>query len=148
MPKLLAYIPCENVLIDEFTKNASITAVISEIGIKIPQGFPVPSKGTFIIAMQWNIFSLWEWEEIDSNLEFETKSQLVAQSGEVLFETNITESKKEPHKNFQRNIDRITGFPIWVSGRVELRLMFRVKGSGEFLQRASYPILVIYGNVQ
>ena len=146
MPKLLTYIPCEKVVIDSLTNNVSITSMISEIEIKIPHGVPLPSKGTFV-PMPWNILSVWEWGEQDTNKTFEAKSVLIAQSGEELLETSITKFKREPHKNFQRNIDQITGFPIWVPGRAELRLMFRIEGSGEFSQQASFPIVVVHGSV-
>lgn len=146
MPKLLTYIPCEKVVIDSLTNNVSITSLISEIEIKIPHGVPLPSKGTFV-PMQWNILSVWEWEDQDTNLMFETKSVLISQSGELLLETTLTEFRREQHKRFHRNIDQIVGFPVWVPGRSELRLMFRRGSSGEFSQIASFPIMVLHGSV-
>lgn len=147
MPKLLAYLPCEKVVIEDETKNASVASIISEIQLTIPHGAPQPTKGNYA-PMPWNIFCLWEWEQQDANSTFETKSVLVSPSGETLFETSPAEFKRESNKNFHRTIDRITGFPIWTPGRVELRLLFRIKGVGEFSQRASYPILVIHGSLQ
>ena len=46
MPKLLAYLPCEKVVIEEDSKNISVLSILETVNITLPEGAPAPAPST------------------------------------------------------------------------------------------------------
>ena len=87
MPKLLAYLPCEKVVIEEESKNISVLSILETVNVTLPKGAPAPAQPSSI-GMAWAIFTLWQKEKGESG-EFESKSTLVSPAGELLAETPV-----------------------------------------------------------
>src|SRR5262245_29051282 len=99
MPKLLAYLPCEKVVVEDESKNISVLSILETVNVTLPTGAPPPAPQASI-GMAWAIFTLWQKEKGESG-EFESKSILVSPSGELLAETPVAKLAFGPNTRQQ-----------------------------------------------
>jgi hypothetical protein len=83
MPKLLAFAPCEKVIVDKFTNSPSVIGVLQNMGVFVKAGEVVGRDS--IIAKPWSIFSLWRPMPEDKGKKFRQISQIVLPDGNVFF---------------------------------------------------------------
>jgi hypothetical protein len=57
MPKLLAYLPCEKVVIEDQSKNVSVLSILETVTVTMPQGAAAPAPNASI-RMPWDIRAL------------------------------------------------------------------------------------------
>jgi len=139
MPKLLAYLPCEKVVVEEESKNISVLSILETVNVTLPQGSPAPAHQASI-GMAWAIFTLWQKEKGESG-EFESKSVLVSPAGELLAETPVAKLAFGTNTR-QQIINRMASFPIWTPGPCQLKLMVRTSRDGEFRELASVIVVL------
>jgi hypothetical protein len=137
MPKLLAYLPCEKVVIEEDSKNISVLSILETVNITLPEGAPAPAPNASI-GMAWAIFTLWQKEKGESG-EFESKSVFVSPGGELLAETPIAKLAFGTNSR-QQVVNRMASFPVWTPGACQLKLMVRTSRGGDFRELANVVI--------
>src|SRR5260370_11142903 len=78
MPRLLAFLPCEKVIIGQ-DGNPSVISILQQFNVPLPAGAKVDphSMGMF----RWDIFSLWERLAGDEEKEFEQRCELISPDG-------------------------------------------------------------------
>jgi hypothetical protein len=139
MPKLLAYLPCEKVVIEDQSKNVSVLSILETVTVTMPQGAAAPAPNASI-RMPWAIFALWQKDKAESG-EFESKSALVSPSGEVLLETPVAKLSFGANAR-QQVVNRMADFPVWTPGACHLRLMVKTARDTDFREPASVIIML------
>lgn len=129
MPKLLAYLPCEKVVVEDESKNVSVLSILETVTVSLPSGSGAPG-GNASVPMAWAIFTLWQKEQGETG-EFESKSVLASPGGEPLLETPV--SKLEFGTNGrQQVINRMSSFPVGTPGDCRLKLMVKTSRDARF----------------
>lgn len=139
MPKLLAYLPCEKVVIEDESKNVSVLSILETVSVTLAQGAPAPAQSASI-AMAWAIFALWQKDKGESG-EFESKSVLFSPGGELLAETPVTKLGFSANAR-QQVINRMAGFPIWTPGTCQLKLMVKTSRDTDFREFTHVAIVL------
>ena len=140
MPRLVAFLPCEKVVLEQGSNNASIIAVLDSLTLTVPKDTPAPQPQT-ALAMPWAIFTLFQKEDNDTG-EFECKSVLMSDSGEVLMDGPV--SKFSFNVPRMRIVMQVNGFPIWVPGQLWLALMLKAPGQSDFGEVARTSITLAF----
>lgn len=139
MPKLLAYLPCEKVVVEDESKNISVLSILETVNVTLPKGAPSPAHQASI-GMAWAIFTLWQKEKGESG-EFESKSVFVSPAGELLAETPVARLGFGSNTR-QQIINRMASFPIWSPGNCQLKLMVRTARDADFRELANVIVAV------
>ena len=139
MPKLLAYLPCEKVVIEDESKNISVLSILETVNVTLAEGAPPPAAHASI-GMAWAIFTLWQKERGESG-EFESKSVLVSPSGEPLAETPVAKLAFGANTR-QQIINRMASFPVWTPGPCQLKLMVRTSREADFRELANVIVVL------
>jgi len=137
MPKLLAYLPCEKVVIEEESKNISVLSILETVNVTLARGAPIPAQNASI-GMAWAIFTLWQKEKGESG-EFESKSVLVSPTGEVLAETPAAKLGFGTNTR-QQVVNRMASFPVWTPGPCQLKLMVKTARDGDLRELANVVV--------
>ncbi len=121
MPKLLALIVCERVIIDR-QDMPSLINVFQRMNIQL-SGAPLPEKA--VSPTRWSVFSMWQHEEAEIGKAFTQVLQVAMPDGEIFF-TSEQEFKISKPDDFQSKISsEFTGLPIWQEGFIEVRLSLK-----------------------
>lgn len=139
MPKLLAYLPCEKVVIEDESKNVSVLSILETVTVTMPRGAAPPAQNASI-RMPWAIFALWQKDKDESG-EFESKSALVSPAGELLAETPIAKLSFGANSR-QQVVNRMAEFPIWAPGACQLKLMVKTSRDTGFRELANVVIVL------
>ncbi|MDO8434587.1 MAG: hypothetical protein Q7S58_19495 [Candidatus Binatus sp.] len=136
MPKLLIFAPCEKVLIDQTTNSLSLIAVLQEVHYKLPPGSAVPPN--FSLPIAWSALSLWQEESADAGVIFEQRITVENRAGSTLLENVAQWEFTQPN---HRIVASVLGLPVY--DKLSLNLFFRVVGSRDWHNVASFPISLI-----
>jgi hypothetical protein len=139
MPKLLAYLPCEKVVIEEESKNISVLSILETVNVTLARGAPAPVQNASI-GMAWAIFTLWQKEKGESG-EFESKSVFVSPAGELLAETPAAKLGFGTNTR-QQVVNRMASFPVWAPGACQLKLMVKTTRDGDYRELANVAVVV------
>ena len=131
MPKLLAFLPCEKVIIGE-DHSVSLIAVLQSMTINVPSDAPKQ----ITIPMTWTTFTLWSREPEDDDVRYEQRVELVAPSKAVALTQTAEFQMTKP---FHRQMGSSFGLPLPESGPYTLRLSLRRLGDPSFQTIAEYP---------
>ena len=129
MPKLLAYLPCEKVVVEDESKNVSVLSILETVTVSLSGGAPAQGERV-AIPMSWAIFTLWQKEKGESG-EFESNSVLASHEGEPLLETPVAQLDFGSHGR-QQVINRMGSFPISAPGACRLKLMVKTSRDAQF----------------
>ncbi|HYL90519.1 MAG TPA: hypothetical protein VEU32_17345 [Burkholderiales bacterium] len=145
MPKVLAFLPCDKVTIEEGSKNVSISGVLETIHVMVPPNTPAPPPNA-AIPMNWAIYELWQGDPSDTG-QFESKAVMEDPAGKQIMEGPVCQWNviTSPVLRAQ-NIGRVAGFPISVQGKYKLKLLFRRVGEQVFNEVVSTSIHLKYGS--
>ncbi len=130
-PKLLAFLPCEKVIVD-MDNNVSLITLLQDIKVGIPESpdeTKANPKGKIVAPIKWSVLVLWKRSEDDNVLEYEQKVALFDPAGEASIQAIQPFSFGDKHT--ARNIANIIGFPIHEDGVYLLKLWLRRKGDPE-----------------
>ena len=139
MPKLLAYLPCEKVVIEEDSRNISVLSILETVNVTLARGAPAPAQNASI-GMAWAIFTLWQKEKGESG-EFESKSVLVSPAGEVLAETPAAKLGFATNTR-QQIVNRMASFPAWTPGPCQLKLMVKTARDSDYRELANVIVML------
>ena len=139
MPKLLAYLPCEKVVIEEESKNISVLSILETVNVTLARGAPAPAQNASI-GMAWAIFTLWQKEKGESG-EFESKSMFVSPAGELLAETPAAKLGFGTNTR-QQVVNRMSSFPVGTPGACLLKLMVKTTRESDYRELASVVVMV------
>ena len=139
MPKLLAYLPCEKVVIEEESKNISVLSILETVNVTLARGAPAPAQNASI-GMAWAIFTLWQKEKGESG-EFESKSMFVSPAGELLAETPAAKLGFGTNTR-QQVVNRMASFPVGSPGACLLKLMVKTARESDYRELASVVVTV------
>src|SRR4249920_3794774 len=139
MPKLLAYLPCEKVVIEEESKNISVLSILETVNVTLARGAPAPAHNASI-GMAWAIFTLWQKEKGESG-EFESKSVFVSSAGELLAETPAAKLGFGTNTR-QQVVNRMASFPVWAPGACQLKLMVKTTRDSDYRELANVAVMV------
>ena len=78
MPKLLTYLPCEKVVVEEQSKNVSVLSILETVTVSLAPGAPAPAPHASI-GMAWAIFTLWQKDPSESG-RFESRRSISRQA--------------------------------------------------------------------
>jgi hypothetical protein len=140
LPKLLAFLPCEKVIIDQ-DNNPSLISVLQEISLnaRVAEGLPGGAFGPLI----WHTFTLWGRDNAEAlDTQFEESSDLLLPDGQIAVPSRSIFQFEGPS---HQSIHKIMGFPLFRSpGEGELRLFLRQIREGEESEErrqvASFPL--------
>jgi hypothetical protein len=144
MPRFLAFLPCERVVVASDDQSISLFSIVQ--GITATQlaaassDEPHPSEDSpATLPIRWSIFVLWQRLAEDEGVTYESRVQLLSPSGNPLVEHT---SELALLKNRHRYTMKAFGFPYVGKGQYLLRLSLRTlsPSTGEFNTIAEYPI--------
>ena len=145
MPKLMAFVACEKVIIDQ-DNNVSLITLLQELKSQIPESVTkeIPPGVKTMAAIKWVAFSMWVKASDDENeKEYQQRVALVDPSGESTGIEGAAPFKFGSDKTSMRASVNVLGFPIYATGRYTLRLWMHEKGQPESPEPiAEYPIVV------
>jgi hypothetical protein len=138
LPRLILFVPCERVILNQEDNNVSLITVLNEISIALPSD-KIPSGSH--AAYRWTILAVWLREPGDEQKRFEQSCELVMPDGQRAFRSRDVFS-------FEQRIHRQTlvvpAFPMSKTpGDCLLKLSVREDVEGKEWQGvAEYPILL------
>lgn len=143
-PRLLIFLPCDNVLITEGSNTASLIVVLDQIQLGATTGeMPDPLPANAAAPMRWFIYSQWFVGPEHVGVKFEQKLQMVDSQGTPLPLVGTSEFVPQAGKTVHRVIAALSFFPIVESGMYKLRAFIRQVGEEEWHEAGDYPFMVI-----
>jgi hypothetical protein len=138
MPKLLLFVPCQKVIVDEREHSASLISVMEQLTVNVTS--PVPANAQ--IPFNWTIVTLWTKTPDDEEKTFEQRTEVILPDGSTFLSAVVSFNlSKQSH----RNIVDIFGYPISQEGQHIIRLYIRESGkSKEWNFQAEYPVKLIH----
>jgi len=138
LPRLLLFVPCERVLLNQGDNNISLITVLEEIGVSLPAPEKVPPDSR--IPANWQILVVWLWEPSEAGKRFEMVCTLVLPDGSSL---TPFRAFMERAGRTHRQIVTLRHFPLSkVPGEYVLGLSLREDIEGAPLHKvAEYPFL-------
>jgi hypothetical protein len=139
MPKLLAFSPCEKVIIAQDDNNSTLIAILSEINGEYEaeeQAVPPDAMAPFM----WAIFTMWHKEDGDDSVEYEQITCLVSPAGQHKIDDvrPFTMSSRTHRLNA-----RVIGIPLVRDEEWTLQLFIRRKGQPTpSVPLATYPLKI------
>jgi hypothetical protein len=142
MPKLLAFLPCETVIIAQ-NNTTSLITVLEQLTIAIPPDVEIPPDAQ--LPKSWHVYSLWQRLPEDEGKKFEQRFSLITPEGKETAQGILPIEFAPGIYNF-RNIFNILGFPLVDAGMCRLKLSLReVGGNEEWHEVAEYSLNVVRG---
>jgi hypothetical protein len=126
VPKLLALLSCERVIISSPVEGGDNSATVVAIldGFTVTERIPANASAPY----KWTVFSLCRREAGDEGKSLEKVLQLVTPSKKVAFHAVTPFSFRTRN---QRNNIRVSGFPIGEAGEHEIQVWLREPGNPE-----------------
>jgi len=141
MPQLLAFLPCENVIVSQ-DHNLSLIEVLNRVTaeIKVPVQQLKPDAGA---PHRWFVVAMWHVVPEDQEAAFEQRIALVDPSGKIRVEA-FGELAFGPQKPIHRMVGEMTGFPVSPQGTYSLELYIRKQGEEVWNETpvCSYPFVI------
>ncbi len=138
MPKLLAFLPCKGVLVNQLDNSATLVSLLEEIQIHVPSLRDIPPDAA--APMEWYVFVLWSREQEDATKTFEQRVALLDPDGGELASALTKFQFPTVHHRIMANF---MGFPIKKPGAHEIRLWLREEAGGEnWKEISSFPLPV------
>jgi hypothetical protein len=133
MPRLLALLPCERLLIAQEDNSASVMAIL--------QGFTLaalpPAEAGVNLPVTWYMFALWEREAGDDPDQCRQRFELLSPAGEVLAAS--PDLAVVTNARFNRAFIRLVGFPIKGAGDYIFRVLLKT-GNTQLAEVSRFPI--------
>jgi hypothetical protein len=156
MPVLLLFAPCQKAIIAN-DNTLSVVAILDVIKVgPIPHNTVELAKGS-LIPLSWNIGTLWYASEEDIGVTYEERHELISSPGLDLLNDPETLLGQGPptateftfnHAGERKTaVHLIFNFPVWAEGTCTLRLLLRKKGTEEWHEMATYPLVIEYSRM-
>jgi hypothetical protein len=135
MPKLIYFLACEKMVLDEEAPVPSFITVFDALTIP-----PPPADAENIqLPLRWQLVSFWRKLPEDEGKIFQQQTLLVSPDGKEIAPSILEFSMSGTG---HRNNVRVFGFPASPPGDYFARLFIREVGQNDWLQVAEYPISV------
>lgn len=131
MPKLLAFLACEKVIIDH-RQVPSLISLYQKMQITL-QDAPLPDNA--LSPTQWNVFALWQHAPEEIGIEFHQRVEVYLPNGQLFAGSEAKFKVISEDSQQSRNIFQFFGIPIndegfirvatWLNDEVEPRSEFR-----------------------
>lgn len=138
MPRLIAFLPAERVLVDAEDNSMAIIGVLG--GLKVPATGELP-EGT-ASPLVWFALAIWKGEPGDEGQAFEQRVEVLSPSGRLLVDGSAT--FRFTGQSSHRVRLRVAGFPVWEPGDYAIRLSLRKEGDDSWVEHATYPLTVVH----
>jgi hypothetical protein len=140
MLELLAFTPCDKILIDE-GGNPSLIVLIENIEVQVPEGSTVPAK--VIIPKEWAVFTLWKKDPNDPVKHYKQICELVppgnfGEAGSLRIQAEFDFTQR-----LHRTVLRAVGFPVGVKGTASLNVWLEENGK-RATETFSYPLNIVH----
>src|SRR2546421_13020416 len=112
MPKLLAFLPCETVIIAD-NNTTSLITVLEQLTVAHPANAELPHNAQ--IPKTWHVYCLWQRLPEDEGKKYEQRFLLLTPNNEETFPGVLPIEFPPGIPNF-RNIYNIMGFPLVGAG--------------------------------
>lgn len=135
MAKLLVFVPCEKIILDD-QGNASLIVLFHSLDARGTTG-DIPKNA--VTPKEWAIFTMWQWLPEERGKEFSQIIQILWPDG--------TEFKRFPlefkagERKYHQNRVNIVGFPIGQIGEITVN-MWLEENSRRFGDTYSYSLAV------
>lgn len=141
MPKLLAFLPCDRVIIANDNTTSLIT-ILESININVPPGEEEKLPPNTQLPRAWQIFTLWEEIPAEKGQTWTQKLEFVRpdKEGAIQIATVPVEFTEQAKRH--RTVVAIPFFPLLPAGASHVRTSLQREGQDEWVQYASYPILI------
>ncbi len=139
MLSLLHLIVCEKVIVDMNGGTTSAIAMFETLTATLPNG--APEK--LLYPVRWSAMGLWRRDnEIEVPTNFMQKVIVRSPENEEAFTAETPFLVTNDNNNF-RHIVEFSGFPVSVSGVVNIEIYLKQENEGEWIKHFSYPVSVI-----
>jgi len=121
VPKLLALLVCERVIIDR-QDMPSLINVFQKMNVPLTDA-PLPERA--VSPARWSVFTLWQHEESEVEKAFTQLLEVVLPDGEVFLKAE-QEFKASTPEDLQSKITMEFGtLPIWQEGFIDVRVSLK-----------------------
>lgn len=127
--KLLAFVPCEKVILNKEDNNSTLITVLTEIAgeYQLVPGAKQERADTF--PYQWSIFTMWQFEPDETTRTFIQLVKFKSPSGEYLQSGRYIPIPFLADKPIHRIVSRVQAIPIGEPGQWEIELFAAEEGS-------------------
>ncbi len=140
MPKLLVFLPCENVLLSGADgQTASLIVIFNQIIFQGPLPADLPRNAA--APRRWFTFTQWEMFPADVGIEYRQRVVFEDGHGNMPIEA-ITNFSGEEGKSLHRIVMSNVAFPMLEPGIYRLHLSLQAPGEEIWTEVADYPITI------
>lgn len=127
MIKPYVHVICEKVITDK-SDMVSLIGLFNKLSINVPQDVSeIPDNS--IAPKEWTIFSSWDVEESDAEIEYSICTEIFYPNKKQFGETNRTSLVSGPKKRRRQAIVLIPAFPIGQQGSYTVRTWIEHNGA-------------------
>lgn len=145
MPKLLAFVACEKVIIEKQFETPTVISIMQRVMFQM-QAQAMEAAGlteipaNAIAPFKWSIFTVWDYEADDVGKTFHQKSDVIMSDGSTgIVKVDLPFIMKD-ELNF--NVANIIGFPVGQLGILTLRVWLESPTGEVLVAPVGYPIKV------
>ena len=145
MPRLIAFLPAEKVLIDEMENSVSVIGIMSGIKVQILNVSERAPENAYV-PIRWSILAMWRREPADEGKSYEQRIQLFVPNGESAFDLSSPPFAMTGLHHRVRS--DITGFGVSIPGIYRLVVSLREVGASTWVEKSEYEMLVEHQQTQ
>ena len=134
MPKLLMFVPCDRVIVDN-EGVISLISLIEKVQLAIPANIEIPDKAT--LPHRWTIVSIWRRDPDDIQQAYEQQVEIFGEDGRALIVTSGV-TAVEFSMPLHRSFFHLTQMPM-TEGNLVLAISLRKTGE-EWQRIAEFPL--------
>lgn len=139
MPRVLFFLPCEKLIVDELG-NPTLICVMESVDVEVPKDRSIPENA--FSSKEWDVVALWYPGPGDEGKKFKQRFEFVSPDGQSLMKSEIS---FEIGKGSHRNKVHINGFPVGKPGIYQAKLWLDIEGEKPTTDPvATYPIRVVH----
>jgi hypothetical protein len=140
MPKLMAFLPCERVVIDQEDNLMSIVSIIERINVHVSPEVPIPPG--VVAFSNWVLVAIWRGIAQEVGKSYEQHLQVIQPGGKIDVDAILPFDMTDIW--FKSKI-KMQGFPVDTPGDVLLRMSIReAHHDGKWQKAGEYPIMVLH----
>lgn len=138
MPRLLAFLACEKVIIEKEHETPSLISILQKVMFQPNEGIEVPVNA--IAPFKWSVFTIWDREQGDVGKTFHQKCELTMPDGTAGPITVDLPFTVKDEINF--NVANVLGFPIGQLGTITITMWLESESGEAVTPRHIYPVRV------
>src|SRR5579864_449081 len=138
MPKLLAFLICEKVIIEKQHDTPSLISIAQTVVFQVAPGAPAEIPKDAVAPYNWSAFSVWLSEDTDIGKKFVQQIEIILPDGSIGPVKTDLPFVQGDRMSF--NAINGMGFPVGLPGIVKFKMWLESE-SGEILSpEYFYPI--------